>query len=740
MTRWSTPLALTVLAVLCTAAAPPAAAQDGPARAALEAFRDSLAGVTDSVAVSRLERAIEAAASDERADPSASALLRLREGLVAIRHGELGNGYRFARARGAFGRAAALEPEWPWPRLGIALAHAAEFDSQRGDSLELGKRPGVGHLAEAVAELVQALERDRRFAPALIELERLAWELHEPENWRLALEAFRSVSAGEMEHPPVLLALGRLERETGDSLAAVAALGRYASLGGSPGVARLELARTRLQRGLPGGAEDYFAGAAYDDPIAVAAYRADLALVFPDSVLAEFDASRGEARSVVLRRFWENRARVELRTVEERLREHYRRLHYARRHFALSITRRHYQPGCPYRSGSMEFDDRGIIYLRHGEPTVRVRTPLFTLMPNESWRYDRADGDLVFHFGAGFDIYDYRLLASASDVLGNCTSASIPIGSLPLEDVWLSREAIDPMYAKLAAWSGTGAGDRLELEERRIGEASIEVGTTTESHQLRFERPLDAVIDLVAVGRRGDRTLAHVVFAVQGDSAIGDPVAGGWRYPVRVRVAAFGPDRRVVGYLDSTASFVTPQPIDSARQLLGRMELPLPAGTWHVRASVEIAGAGAVAPIDSVRVVASSPEGSLRVSDLAVGRRAVRLTWLAESDTVYLSPFQSHPADAELELYYEVYGLEPGAEYATRLEITPWDDGGLLRGAPPGVRLAFSDVARASTASARRTVSLADLRPGSYSLDVTITDTRGRAARSRTSLEVERPR
>src|SRR5690606_32800359 len=146
----------------------------------------------------------------------------------------------------------------------------------------------------------------------------------------------------------------------------------------------------------------------------------------------------------------------------------------------------------------------------HGEPTQGIRPVLFTVMPNESWRYDRADGDFVFHFGAGVDIQDYRLVESVIDILGTCSSSPARRPP-PASDVWLSREHLDPMYRKLAAWGGSDAGRRLAMEEREIGAASLAVGTTTDSHELRFDDKLDAVADVVAIGRRGDRTIAHVV-------------------------------------------------------------------------------------------------------------------------------------------------------------------------------------------------------------------------------------
>ena len=155
-----------------------------------------------------------------------------------------------------------------------------------------------------------------------------------------------------------------------------------------------------------------------DDSATVAAYRADLATIASDSVLREFDHRTGRNGPPTCKDFWTTRDRAELRADGERLREHYRRLFYARKNFQLTALNRHYDIVERYRSGSRDFDDRGIIYIRHGEPSSRATYAAPGLEPNESWRYSRPDGDLLFHFVAREDVQDFKLVESLFDVLG----------------------------------------------------------------------------------------------------------------------------------------------------------------------------------------------------------------------------------------------------------------------------------------------------------------------------------
>jgi GWxTD domain-containing protein len=182
----------------------------------------------------------------------------------------------------------------------------------------------------------------------------------------------------------------------------------FLARGGNPGIGSLEVARTEFVRGTFDGVLPYFSGASHDDDETVAAYRKDIAYIATPEELAAFDAASGSARAEWLRHFWETRDRLDLRRDGERLREHYRRVYYARQNFYLASVNRHYQIEEIYHSGSTDFDDRGVIYIRHGEPSERASYTAPGIEPNETWRYGRPDGDLISLSPA--DVQDYKLV------------------------------------------------------------------------------------------------------------------------------------------------------------------------------------------------------------------------------------------------------------------------------------------------------------------------------------------
>ena len=75
-----------------------------------------------------------------------------------------------------------------------------------------------------------------------------------------------------------------------------------------------------------------------------------------------------------------------------------------------------------------------------------------------------------------------------------------------------------------------GGCDRDRTAERGIGRASIAVGTTTDSYELQFPSDLSGVVDMVALGNIGGRTLTHLVFAVAEPGTRPERDASGVRY------------------------------------------------------------------------------------------------------------------------------------------------------------------------------------------------------------------
>jgi GWxTD domain-containing protein len=731
-----------ILATAILMSIPPAVFSQSPSdRATLEQFRDSLATIADSNALLLLEKQLIDSAKADRTN----ALLHLKLGFVSLRLGETGGHSHYDDAASEFQWAIDLQPTWPYAWYGMGLAEYGVGDSQVSFVTGLKTMLGKDALTRSAVAFAKSAEVDPAFARGLVDLANTALRQRVNIKLGVALDALRraaSTTAGN--DPQVLLARGRVEREVGDGDSALVAFTRYLDSGANRSLGLLEVARTQFLLGRFDGTAPYFDGAASDDRITVAGYRADLATIAPDSMLRHFDRQRGTRRAAFLRRFWTQRDRAELRADGERLREHYRRLFYARKNFQLASNNRHYDIVERYRSGSRDFDDRGVIYIRHGEPSTRASYAAPGLEPNESWRYSRADGDLIFHFIAREDVQDFKLVESLFDVLGFSDAVKLQDNAAAqnamAEQLMLSREQLSPIYRRLHGAGHISTG-RYQTQERRVGQESIALGTTSDSYELRFTANLKVQSEVLAVGHDSAGRQVQIAYAIAGSSLEPMTVTRGYLYSIRLRFVAMDSIGRVVASLDTTRHFVAPEPVPPKEHLVGRVGTRVPAGSLQYRLAIQQGEAsGVTLPRDSVRV-GPRVGASLSLSDLVLGSRSANLAWRrTEDDTVLFNPLRTYRRSEEMELYYEIEGLRP-SPYTVELAVKrKGSSGGLFRkifgGGGAAIRLKFEEQATTPRVSTHRSLQLSRLKPGNYVLEVTVVDAAGRKDRRAREFQV----
>ena len=708
-------------------------AQDPADRVELERFRDSISATMDSIGLLSLEkRMIDSAKADRN-----NGLKHLKLGFLSVRMGDLGGQAHYDDAASEFQWAIDLQPSWPYAWYGMGLAEYGVGDSQVSFVTGLKTMLGKDALTRSAVAFAKSAEIDPSFVHGLVDLANTALRQRVNIKLGVALEALRrSANTSAGRDPQVLLARGRVEREVGDGDSALVAFNGYIDQGTNRSLGQLEVARTLFLLGRFDGMTPYFEGAQSNDSATVAGYRADLAIIASDSVLGEFDQQEGGRRAAYLRKFWGQRDRLELRADGERLREHYRRLFYARKNFQLTSNNRHYDIVERYRSGSRDFDDRGVIYIRHGEPSSRATYAAPGLEPNESWRYNRTDGDLIFHFIAREDVQDFKLVESLFDVLGFSSAVNLQDqrngagDNAMAEQLMLSREQLSPIYRRLQS-AGRGSTGRYQNEERRAGQESIALGTTSDSYELRFHNELKARSEVLAVGRDSTGPQVQIAYAISGASLEPVTVTRGFLYSVRLRFVATDRNGQVVSALDTTRHFVAPERVPPNEHLVGRVSASVPVGALEYRLALQQGDeAGLMLPRDTVRVGAVN-SSALGLSDLVLGARSANLTWKrAPDDTVIFNPLRTYKRNEEMELYYEIEGLRP-APYTVELEVRKKGSGsGLLKkifgGGGAAIRLKFEQQATTPTVSTHRNLKLDRLKPGQYVLSLGVVDADGR--------------
>jgi GWxTD domain-containing protein len=729
------PLVLAGLLVLAPGAS--LGAQDPSDRQALERLRDSLAGVADSVSLKRLEAATIEVAKQHRDDP----IIHLRLGFIGYRLGEVGGKGHFEDAAGEFEWAAELRPGWPYPWYGDGLAELALGEHSIIGLENLRQALGADYLSKAAQAFAKAVEADPAFAEATVDLARAALAQRVGPRLDLALNAVRAAAHSPAgREPPVQLARGRVELAVGNPDSAFAAFQAYLALGGDSGIGLLEQARTLYYAHQPAaGLRAYNAGARASTQSAAVLYRIDLAWIATAPELAAFDAlDSGPARATWLAEFWQRRDVAEAWEPGERLAEHYRRWFYAERTFLLVSRHRHYDVTERYRSAQDQFDDRGVIYIRHGPPDRRVTyVASDSVEPNETWLYHQPQGDLIFHFVARKGVQDYKLVESLADALASGMGSALALqtrrGMSPVAiGLFASRADLSQVYVRLSDPTGSANVRGALAAERKVGERSIKVGTTSDSYRRTFTAPLDVIVSQFVVGdRRGDGSALHVVFAIPASRLSPVPDSNRVVYPLSFRLYVTDSVGGLAARLDTTRVFAATKPLPDGTYLTGQLVAPVAPGMYGYRLLTEQrdGGAGTLVIADSVQVDTLTGR-RFAASDLVVGRVGSGLVWSIGVDTVFLNPLARFPEGGTAELYYEVYGVPPGRVYHTviRLEHRGGRSafGALSHlfggGKRLPVLLEFDALSDGPLTRVHRQVALGDASRGSYVLSVRVSD------------------
>lgn len=697
----------------------PAPAQTPAQRTILEAFRDSLARAGDSLALARVEAGMVSSIRTNRAN----AFEHLRLGFLALRQAELGATRYYEDAASEFQTVTRLAPSWPYAWFGLGLA---EFGLLRPG----GTQPATADApyAKASVALARSAMIDGRFADMLAEEAWQARRERQPQRVSVMLVALRVAAQPRAANSAILAALGRLEREFGDPAIALSTFDRWLpGSGRQRGLALLEIARTRFLLDRTDGEALYYEGALYEDSATVQNYRRDLALIATSAELEGFDGSTGTRRVEFLRGFWGRRDAADLHQPGERLQEHYRRLYYARRTFPLLVPGRTNE----YIAGIEPLvDDRGLIYIRHGQPDDRVELATLGVEPNESWRYVRAEGDLVLHYVARHDPNVFRLVESLLDVAetGEVTNPSTrDLVSRGQEALLRSREMISPVYRRDRRTSPERGRDFV-LAERAMSRHSLRTATTTDSYRPRYTSALSARVDYALFGGDSSGARLHVAYAVPFAQARATWLGSGVEYPLRFRLSAFTEAGKTVAVVDSAVRPISSE-VFGERWLAGTISVPVPAGRMRVRVGIQDGDSvGTLLPLRSFEVLVP---GQLALSDLSVGVRTQ--PWQVQpehGESVALLPLGLLWRTAKAEVAYEV-SAPPSSPVRSQITLMRADDRAAVISNQEVVH-----PARAGRRLVRHVLDLHKLKPGFYRIEVTVSDGRGGLARRSREFDV----
>jgi hypothetical protein len=756
---------VTILLVTAMLAPRLAVGQSGPARAVVDSLLTELASLGPGAAIP----------DETRCRSYTGTLGRFCVQLLNLKRVE-----RDPQAGLAFDTEMALrrvvneEPKWATGWFALAMARLQL--PRAGVLAREGPVQPLGVTSEAGAShaLVRALEVEPGF---LLAAEALALAPFPREG--ASQMGDREAMLRRLRHelplsPEARLGTALVEREAGDNDTAVVMLHEALAAGADPGSVHLELARVlhRLNRSDEGRAA-LIAGASLATTAAARnRYREELRWVAGPEELRAWDSTAVADRADWLAAFWVDRDVRDGRAPGERLVEHYVRYEEAMSHFRVVIPQKGRQkfrsvamagdtrsfalengsiddgerertavseyaatlgPGVPFREFGIEqdlLDDRGVIWIRHGEPTERTYTSGGTAM--EGWRWARApEPDLVLFFAetdfdgtSGASVLVPSPAAAGglviNQICGNAKGMCDELLRFSQPEGVMNRggRAGSARIGAPPSPSNAAAQANILNDAREAGRQQIIRGVTTDDFRPTFEEPLQPVVQIYGLDRAaGGSPRLLVAVALPGERLHGTqpPAAGGRTvYPVRFAVMATVAGRPKRFDLDTIRQFAVREPLVKGQFLTATAELPVPAGSYAVTVVVE-QGAG-IGGMSRLAAVATPVAGRLSISSLVLGRTGTGVSWNSGQVAVPLNPLNAYPQDGEAELYYQLAGLEPGAEYLTRVEF--FEAGKAEDEA--ALAVSFTDRARATPIEVQRTIGLKALERGGYRVRVTV--------------------
>lgn len=183
----------------------------------------------------------------------------------------------------------------------------------------------------------------------------------------------------------------------------------------------LSLARTNYEKMLPQASQKFYWWAvdSMSETVEADLVLEDLKYLLTDQELAEYRSLKKlDEKIAFFHRFWTKRDPTPAAIINIRLAEHYRRMLYAEKHYEYDgfrtwfldpdeLNRLQYPE---VNALNQEFNDKGLIYIRHGEPDDRVTTLGEDIPFNESWQYYRTlfQPEMTFHFISATSGNDWR--------------------------------------------------------------------------------------------------------------------------------------------------------------------------------------------------------------------------------------------------------------------------------------------------------------------------------------------
>jgi tetratricopeptide (TPR) repeat protein len=489
----------------------------------------------------------------------------------------------------------------------------------------------------------------------------------------------------------------------------------------------LSLARINAKRGNIAGAESRFWTAVNEVYTHLGAdlIFEDLKYLVTDRELELYKGLESPAKKIVFfRAFWDSRNPAATSQSNVRIGEHYRRLVYAEDSFEYTGFRTAFNNPDRYKelafpksySLNEEFNDEGLIYIRHGEPGHTQRS-MQSADQAESWLYDATEETprRIFHFQKkNASGNNWRLIPYPEDI--------VMLQSLLTWDV---------RYLDLLRGNAS-AEARVRDELREESRETVSQALATEEHSWKKEvTTFEFPFSIDAFRGQGSKALIDISYAVPlarfaaGSAAPGDPHKAEVGLSIRRR------DGEIA--LASLDTIVIPPGRSEKDTYANRYRFLIPPDTYAFAMHVRPLEGNSFGNWKAQKLI-PRPTQELALSDIQYLLPSnIKSTLEIEGVKVVPSPFRAYPVDRPLYTYFHVYDLVKDADgktlYRVRYLLTPVEEGKPLPVVDPDgsagkTKLILERTREGTEDSAAEfgTLDLSEVSAGRYILTVAVTD------------------
>jgi GWxTD domain-containing protein len=724
----------------------------------LDELRDRLATEKDVQELRRREFGLARASAT-----SVDAMLE--RGMVLIRLYQLSDNSDDAKqATNILERAVKRAPDDARPLYGLALARVGGYGVRIPSPLGILNKIVIAQSTAEILkrdpaslakrDLKKALELDPNFASAAIELAQLSMDSRDRENMEAAAVALRRMVKAQRGGTLAAVALSKVEEALGNVEAASTAADVATNISvGTESSASAEHARgvalLRQPERIEDGARAYFAGIETLTEKTAETYYDGVVTIANAREKEDWASADIEGKKRWLKRFWNVRAAAGGITVAERMSEHFKRLATAHDKYRRE-SKRGAAPGgslvaATYKSDMLPFDDRGVIYVRHGAPAEVVHTSDVDLRPNETWVYRQNGKNILYNFVVLRDGTDYRLV---DDLLAALDPSTNGVPTEAAVKLLRDRQAYEPRYANLAqkyesynrasrGFAGAGAANE---SAQSINTASTRIASdlreqafaalATDSDAPDFKGDLPFWYDLYAFKGRSGLTDITAAAAIPGTSLFSQPMGSGFIYSLQASLIFIDTATSEITRKDSVFTYLSSRVLGENEHLRLTIDMTLPFAKAGVHRIVlrdrvnpgvgqlyggnsEIKNFSGAGLMMSDIILAESEDGGWKRGDAKLG----------------LVPPRQFEEKKPLKLFYELYNLPANAPYRTEISMAPVEGvtgfgriRKLLGGSDGKIQLTFDGTAPLDTEGTiqeLREIS-AEVKPGKYKVTVRV--------------------